>query len=101
MNSELDALFILNQHDNGQLRFHEYKNGLYLHDTKSANTEHKGKYILHDPNNFKVAQCNTITTVAQNESMFTARQVSDAKLALQVYKTVRRPFPATFARMIQ
>ena len=33
--------------------------------------------------------------------MFTARQFSDAKLALRVYEMVGRPSPATFARMIQ
>ena len=101
MDSEIDASFILHKHNNEKLRFYEYKNGLYLHDTKSANNKDKGRYILHEPDHFKNALCNTMTTVTQNESLFTARQVSDAKLALRLYEMVGRPSQATFARMIQ
>ena len=101
MDSEIDASFVLHKHYGGAIRFYEFGKGLYLHDTKSPDNKYMGKYTLHDPHEIKSAMCNTITTVKENESMYTARQVSDAKLAVRLYEMVGRPSQATFARMIQ
>lgn len=89
MHSRTDAAFFVHK-DNGQtIRFAEHTSKLYLFDASLKATGIQ-------PNQFTF-----VNMVVENESLYTKRQVRDAKLARRVYIMVGRPSHATFLKMIR
>ena len=86
MDTSEEAALVVHKHNGQKLAFMESSNGLYFYDTS------KGRKTSTD--------YSFATTVLQNKSMYTNRQVQSADLARRVYSLVGRPSHATFIKMI-
>ena len=85
--SRIGAVMTLYKHDGSPMEFIEHHDGLYYFDTKHSKT-HVKAYLL-------------LNSVSENESLYTARQIHDARLARRIYALVGRPSHATFIRLIR
>ena len=90
MDTRKEAAFILHKHNGTTIKFQEHSNGFYYYDTVNNNHSNGNLHLY-----------NLLNSVNQNESLFTKRQIEDARLARRLYITVGRPSHAIFIRMIR
>ena len=75
------------QKENGdELKFIETKGGLYYYEVKPKT---------------RIKNYSFATTVAQNRSLYTARQLKQADLAWRLYTMIGRPSHASFIKIIR
>jgi hypothetical protein len=89
MDTSEAAELVVYKHNGDKLRFIESGNGLYYYDTaqsKARNTSSDYSFV---------------SSVVENKTKYTNRQVNDADLAKRVYALVGRPSHATFIKMIR
>ena len=81
MDTRNEAALVVHKHNGTELKFYEHFNGLYYHDTKAT---------PHSKQNFHMY--TLLHSVTQNESLFTKRQVHDARLARRSRPPITRYF---------
>ena len=81
----------------GLMHFKELKSGLYVYDaSKDINKVIKDNITLNNPSfNYSL-----VSTINENESKFTTREVNAAKRALELYVRIGRPSYQTFIHIL-
>ena len=99
MDTSIEAAFLFHGHDNSVFRLSEVARGLCFHvlNKDVYNTKH---LVLADA--FEKEQHNVFaTTVADNQSRVSGRQLHQADIAKRLYDTMGRPSYHNFIRMIR
>lgn len=96
MDTQVEAAIYVHKANGQVIKFLESSNGLYYHDVRTFN-QNEPSPPPH-PSSHALAFMNT---VAQNQSLYTRRQLLGADLAKRLYELVGRPSMATFIKMIQ
>jgi hypothetical protein len=84
MDTTAEAAMIVHRLDGSQMKFHEHYCGLYVFSPS------------HKSNNPQVVDYTMLSTVKEQKSMFTARDVARADDARRLYRLIGRPSPAEF-----
>ena len=96
MDTNLDRAILLHVHDK-TIRFQECQDGLYYYDPV-ANHKHSNKQLTLYSNN--TSQYTFLQTVAENEKMYSRREVEGAKMARHLQSIIGFPSTSGFINII-
>ena len=91
MDTDKEAAMIVHSKNGSTMKFVEFATGLYFHDT-SAGTSKSSKSTVND-------YC-FVETVAENKTMYTAREVKNADRARKLYAKLKRPSQRRFEEIL-
>ena len=89
MDTDKEAAMIVHRENGSTMKFVEFATGLYFYDT-SAGTSKSSKSTVND-------YC-FVETVAENKTMYTAREVKNTDRARKLYAKLKKTVTTTFRR---
>ena len=94
MDTAEEAAMIVHRQDGSEMKFIEFKTGLYYYDGKVPETDNSGN------NNDTISSYSFVQTVANNKKLYHKREIEGANKARELYIRLGRPSQHQFQKML-